>query len=144
MYQLYIELERPKMKLQPYCKMMVWHWVPFDVSFKTFRLLLHPSSVEILTLVSLSKNESGASNARWGNSSWSFKKTYSEILTLAKDLGWRCGDFQIAQILYWHPGFKEESLVKVGLVSYNSDTFKIHFLVAFRVHDGRSRSHGWT
>ena len=36
----------------------------FDVSFKTFRLLLDPSSVEILTLVSVSKNESGASNAR--------------------------------------------------------------------------------
>ena len=36
----------------------------FDVSFKTFQLLLHPSSVEILMLVSVSKNESGASNAR--------------------------------------------------------------------------------
>ena len=100
-----------------------------DRSSRLFRLVLGPSSVEILlTLVRVSENIT--SNARWENSVWGFKKTYARLLPAKKI--WD-NDVVISRwrILYWHPGFQEESLVKVSLMSNNSDTSKIHFVVVF-------------
>ena len=110
---------------------MVWHWLVFWCSFKTFRLVLKPSSVGKNNV-----NTRDSKTARWAraeeNSAWSFLKNVARDLCACQRLvNFWDGDVIISRlwIPYRKPGFQEESFMKISLVSNNSGTSKIHFVV---------------
>ena len=87
------------------CKIMVWHWLFFDVSFKvfkTFRLVLEPSSVEILTLVRMIQKTARSRRAEEKFSREVSRKRSVRLMCVPSTcrlLGWRCGHFQITDPL---------------------------------------------
>ena len=91
--------------------------------------MLEPSTVGILTLVRVSKNA-----ACWTRAEKILREVSRNRRARLKRAPKSWDDdavFSRLRILYWHPGFQEESLVKVSLMSNNSDTSKIYFVVVF-------------
>jgi len=94
------------------CKLMVWHWLFFDVLFKMFRLVLEPSSVENIN-VSMHDSKSSTWKIQRKILHEVWRKHSVRLMHVSKTcrlLGWRCGHFQIVETfidpllvcLSWH------------------------------------------
>ena len=94
---------------------MVWHWLVFLCSFKTFRLVLKPSSVGKITLARVIKNST--SGARWGQFRVKFLENVARDLCACQRLvNFWDGDVVISRlwIPYRKPGFQKESLMTIS------------------------------